>query len=55
MCVGNELLCAQLSTAAQRSGGSAGGALGRAGSCKERKCGEKERTDCSHVAGLEMA
>lgn len=55
MCVGSWLLYAQLSTAVQRSGGSGEGVVGRAGSWKERKCGEKERTDCSHVAGMEMA
>lgn len=55
MCMGNWLLYAQLLTAAQRSGGPAGGALGRAGSHKERKCGEKERTVHSPVAGIKMA
>lgn len=29
-------------------------ALGRAGLCKERICGKKERTDCSPVAGMNM-
>lgn len=54
VCVGSWLLYAQLFNAAQRSGGPAGGELGRAGLCKERKCGEKERTDCSPVAGMSM-
>lgn len=55
VCVGNGLLYAQLLIAAQRSGGPARGTLGRAGSCKEKKYGEKERAVCSPVAGIKMA